>query len=440
MFSSAQKFACRILVSVTVAWVSIVPVHAAAEVFSLCDAQELQLRQGLPNVFAKLQAGQEVCIAYLGGSITAQPGWRVKTTACFQEKFPEAKIVEIDAALGGTGSELGVFRIDRQVIPHDPDLLFVEFAVNDSLAAPAQIQKTMEGIVRKIWHANPRTDICFVYTLKQNMLENLQAGKFPTSASAMELVAEHYGIPSIHMGVETANLEQQGELIFQGPKAVFPKEGTATDKKIVFSPDGVHPYPSSGHVLYFQVVERSLLAIEKETTQPFEHDLSRTLMEDNWEDAKMISLDQAQLSSGWKQLDPKQDPLAKVFQKTLPTLYRAEKPGESITFHFKGTDAKIFDLMGPDCGKVLVQLDDRPAVSHARFDSYCVSPRIGACPIATGLPNQVHRVTLTIDAEALDKKAILATRGNTIDDPKRFKGVTWYASAILLRGTIVEPK
>ena len=135
MFSSAQKFVSRILGFVTVAWVSIVPVHVAAEAFSLCDSQELQSRQGLPNVFAKLQAGQEVCIAYLGGSITAQPGWRVKTTAWLKERFPESKITEIDAALGGTGSELGVFRIDRQVIPYEPDLLFVEFAVNDSLAA-----------------------------------------------------------------------------------------------------------------------------------------------------------------------------------------------------------------------------------------------------------------------------------------------------------------
>jgi hypothetical protein len=38
------------------------------------------------------------------------------------------------------------------------------------------------------------------------MLDDLQKGKFPPSASAMEDIAEHYGIPSIHMGMEVAKL------------------------------------------------------------------------------------------------------------------------------------------------------------------------------------------------------------------------------------------
>ena len=437
MLCSALKSTVRLLAFLVAIPCFLALSHAKPNSFPLCEARELSIRKGLPNVFARLRANKQVRIAYLGGSITAQPGWRVKTTTWFKKQFPEAKIEEIYAALGGTGSELGVFRIDRQVIPHAPDLLFVEFAVNDSQVPPKQIQETMEGIVRKIWHANPRTDICFVYTLKQDMLKDLQAGKFPTSASAMELVAKHYQIPSIHMGVETANLEQRGKLLFNGPKVVFPDEDSNAKGKIVFSPDGVHPYPSSGHVLYFQAVERSLHAIENIEVKPFEHDLTRILMKDNWEDAKMIPLDQATLSSGWKNLDPKHDHLAKVFQKTLPALYRAEKPGETITFQFLGTGARIFDLMGPDCGRVLMQIDDGPAVSHLRFDSYCTGYRIGALPVATNLPNKVHRVTLTIDAKEPNKEAILAKRGNTMDDPARFDGVTWYASAILLRGTIV---
>ncbi len=45
----------------------------------LRDAVECTPRQGLPNWFAKMADGGDVRIAYLGGSITAQPGWRVKT-------------------------------------------------------------------------------------------------------------------------------------------------------------------------------------------------------------------------------------------------------------------------------------------------------------------------------------------------------------------------
>ena len=38
---------------------------------------ELQPRGGLPNFRAKLSSGKPVCIAFLGGSITASQGWRV---------------------------------------------------------------------------------------------------------------------------------------------------------------------------------------------------------------------------------------------------------------------------------------------------------------------------------------------------------------------------
>jgi len=68
--------------------------------------------------------GGEVRIAYLGGSITAQEGWRPKTLNWFQEQFPSAKVSQINAAIGGTGSDLGVFRLKQDVLDQRPDLLF----------------------------------------------------------------------------------------------------------------------------------------------------------------------------------------------------------------------------------------------------------------------------------------------------------------------------
>jgi hypothetical protein len=47
--------------------------------FQLVPARLFCPRDGLGNVFTKLNAGQEVRIAYFGGSLTAAPGWRVKT-------------------------------------------------------------------------------------------------------------------------------------------------------------------------------------------------------------------------------------------------------------------------------------------------------------------------------------------------------------------------
>jgi hypothetical protein len=121
------------------------------------DVDEIRVRGGIPNLLRKARAadGREIRVAYLGGSITAAAGWRVKSLEDFQKRFPDVRWKEIHAAIGGTGSDLGVFRLQQDALAHKPDLLFVEFAVNDGGTAPARIQCAMEGIVRQTWQANP---------------------------------------------------------------------------------------------------------------------------------------------------------------------------------------------------------------------------------------------------------------------------------------------
>ena len=74
-------------------------VHAAFAADDLVPAQECRPRAGLPNFLAKANTpGAAVKIGYLGGSITAQNGWRPKTLAHFQKTWPQAKFSEINAA------------------------------------------------------------------------------------------------------------------------------------------------------------------------------------------------------------------------------------------------------------------------------------------------------------------------------------------------------
>src|SRR5687768_16275009 len=80
------------------------PPSPAVEAFGI---KELNARGGLPNVAAKLSKGGDVRVAYLGGSITAAPGWRVLSLKWLQAKYPQAKLSEIHAAISGTGSEFG---------------------------------------------------------------------------------------------------------------------------------------------------------------------------------------------------------------------------------------------------------------------------------------------------------------------------------------------
>ena len=160
-------------------------------------------------------------------------------------------------------------------------------------------------------------------------------------------------------------------------------------------------------------------------------------MADNYEDAKLIPISQAKLSSGFHKLDPGSDTLAKRFANRLPTLYRANKAGETITFKFKGRSAAIYDLLAPDAGQVIVTLDDRPPVVRPRFDAFTTYARLGTLALASDLPDAVHTVKIELHPDQPDKAKILAQRNEKMDDPKRYDDTAFYPGAILLIGDLL---
>ena len=411
-----------------------------ADPYPLADAVECRARGGLPNFFAKLEAGAEVRIAYLGGSITAQPGWRPKTLRWFQDQYPRAKVSEINAAIGGTGSDLGVFRLERDVLRQKPDLVFVEFAVNDGGAAPEDIYRTLEGIVRQTWRADPATDVCFVYTLVAGFVPTLQEGKFPRAASAMERVADHYAVPSIHMGLEVARLAKEGTLLLAAKKPKTDAEKDALKGKTIFSEDGVHPFPETGHELYLEAIVRSIPKL-KAAAKPAPHALGAPLAADNWERAKLLALSAAKLSGGWQKLDPATDKMAKSWTSRMPEFWKAGAAGATIAFKFKGTSAAIYDLLGPDCGQVRVTLDDQPPRPAARFDRYSTGHRLATLSIGRNLPDAVHTVKLELLPDPPDKVKIFKDGKQFDEDPKdnpKYAPNNWYAGAVLVVGELAE--
>ena len=111
---------------------AVVGLSLAAEVLKTVDgkvelvkAEEVHARKGVGNFIAKLKAGKPVTVAYLGGSITEMSGWRNMTTDWLRKTYPAAEVEEVHAAIGGTGSGLGVFRLGHDALSKNPDLLFV---------------------------------------------------------------------------------------------------------------------------------------------------------------------------------------------------------------------------------------------------------------------------------------------------------------------------
>ena len=146
----------------------------------------------------------------------------------------------------------------------------------------------------------------------------------------------------------------------------------------------------------------------------------------------------AKLTQGWRQLDPATDSLARNFGNRLPELWQASHPGESISFRFRGTTVRVYDLLGPDCGQVTIAVDDQKPALKPRFDAYCTYHRLATLSVGEGLEDTAHTVKITIHPEQPDKARILNQRGEKIDDPKRFDGTAWYAGALLMIGDLVD--
>jgi lysophospholipase L1-like esterase len=412
--------------------------QAADPAYPLAEAQEVRARGGLPNFFRKAQTtGAEVKVGYLGGSITAQKGWRVLTLEHFKKAYPQASFAEINAAIGGTGSDLGVFRVQQDVLSKGPDLLFVEFAVNDGGADPQRIIRAMEGIVRQTWKANPQTDICFVYTLTESLSPPMLEGKLQRSASAMEKVADFYGIPSITLGMEVAKLAKAGKLVWRAPLPKTDADKAALGDKFVFAADGTHPHDSTGQVLYTQAIIRSLPALAIANHAPTAHVTHLALDPANYERARLVPITAAKLSEGLVPADMKKADYAKAWANRLPAMVRLDKPGQSLEFKFQGTHCAVYDVVGPAGGMVAVTLDGKAPKTIPRIDAYCTYARLSTFVVGTDLPEGVHTVRLELLADPIDKAAVLAKNKNKIDKPERFAPLEFTPGGLLIVGELV---
>ncbi len=112
----------------------------------------------LAKFVKKAQAGEKVTVAYLGGSITQ--GSSAGDTLCYArlttdwliEQFPEAEIEYVRAGIGATGSYIGVHRAERDVLSKNPDLVFIDFTVNDTTENTERNVNSYDSLIRKLWN------------------------------------------------------------------------------------------------------------------------------------------------------------------------------------------------------------------------------------------------------------------------------------------------
>lgn len=149
----------------------------------------------LAAVFAKARRGEEICVAAIGGSITAgglqtkdpKNRYIARVADWFTKSFPKAKVRFLNAGIGGTNSLYGAMRVQRDVLSKKPDLVIVEYAVNDNHPVP-MFWDSYEGLLRQILREPQQPAVVQLFFM-QRKGENAQA--------TQEMLGRHYGLPMV---------------------------------------------------------------------------------------------------------------------------------------------------------------------------------------------------------------------------------------------------
>lgn len=168
----------------------------------------------LKKAIEKAKAGQDTTIAFIGGSITQGAGAIPIHTQCYAYKTfeglcrlagkgTEENIHYIKAGVGGTPSELGMLRYERDVLRNGsvtPDIVVVEFAVND--AGDETGGECYDSLVRKILSADnaPAVILLFAvfaddFNLQERLLPVGKAYHLPMVSTKNCVVEQFYKKP-----------------------------------------------------------------------------------------------------------------------------------------------------------------------------------------------------------------------------------------------------
>ncbi len=153
----------------------------------------------LRNAIEKAARGEEVTLAFIGGSITQGAGAKPIATQsyvyriykAFAETYAEKpeNVRLVKAGMGGTSSELGVLGYDRDILRGgtvEPDVVLVEFAVNDEGDETKGL--CYESLISKIWNGPGEPAVILLFSVFMNDW-NLQERLSP--------IGRHYDLPMV---------------------------------------------------------------------------------------------------------------------------------------------------------------------------------------------------------------------------------------------------
>lgn len=197
----------------------------------------------LKNLMKRAANGESLVIGFLGGSIT-QGSLSSTPKTCYaylvyewwKKSFPNAAFSFVNGGIGGTTSHYGGARAWKDVLCYRPDIVTVDFSVNDD--ANEFFEETYEGTLRRLLAA-PSSPAVVV-------LNNVFYGIGKNAQNYHNRIADHYGIP--HVSIKDT---------------VYPDVESGKIVRADITPDNLHPN-DKGHRLVADEICKLLDSIKAE--------------------------------------------------------------------------------------------------------------------------------------------------------------------------------
>lgn len=200
----------------------------------------------LKNLMKRAANGESLVIGFLGGSIT-QGSLSSTPKNCYaylvyewwKKSFPNATFSFVNGGIGGTTSHYGGARAWKDVLCYRPDIVTVDFSVNDD--ANEFFEETYEGMLRRLLAAPSAPAVVVLNNVFYDTGKNAQ--------DYHNRIADHYGIP--HVSIKDT---------------VYPDVESGKIVRADITPDNLHPN-DKGHRLVADEICKLLDSIKAEVEE-----------------------------------------------------------------------------------------------------------------------------------------------------------------------------
>lgn len=329
--------------------------------------------KGFMNRAAK---GERLTVGFIGGSITqgfsaTDPGkcYAARTVAWLRKIYPNTEFAYVNAGIGATDSLFGAARVQEDLLRRLPDLVFVEFSVNDE--SMSHYRETYEGLVRQIYGSSSHPAMVLLHSVYYD------SGR--SAAYYHAQIGRHYDLPCISM-----------------QNSIYPAvvAGRLPAEKI--TADFLHPN-DLGYELMASVITNFLEKVMHDKAEEQKESFPAALTENAYEHCdRMQYFNSTPEKDGFEEDMTPQRVITDIFRNG----WEASQKGSYLEFTFRGTGVsvqyrRVKDGPAPIAAAVVDSDPGTVSVLDGSFDETW-GDKMELTTVAEHLPYGEHRVRIEI--------------------------------------------